>query len=207
MIVTYCNVDDNPTKQQVGREILDMDIVFLHLKEIDDDDIEPRYEMFGEGAPLCRDHADIGARWNINNDCDGYHIDCCDEWRFGQYCVSAVQRYWDENNYTATVKDAYIHFVAHYNRVLDWHSYGDGHTHKLRSTQITKPPHCMRMGSLRFALQWIKYKIENGPEKDWYVEQRRKRKLERMTKEAERKLCNNEFKPKSRNYMYRRSKK
>ena len=201
--VAYKNVNDDPLEQQISREIFDTDVMFLHLKEVEDDDTEPVYEVFGHGQPLCRDHADIGSDWKINNNCPNCYIDCCDEWRFGQYCVSAVERYWSENSHTASVKGAYVQFVAHYNRVLDWHSYGEGFTHKLRPTQITKPPYCMKLGSLRFALEWIQWKIENGSEKSWYDEQRRKRKLERMEKAAEKELIKNEFKPSNKNHRYK----
>ena len=203
--LAYTKVVDDPTRQQIASELLFSDIKLLEgIKEVDDDDIEPHYVVFGEGQPLCRDHADISAEWKINNDCGSCYCDCCDEWRFGQYCVSAVKRYWEETQHTANEKDAYVTFVAHYNRVLDWHSYGEGSTHRLRPTETTKPPHCMRKGSLKFSLEWIKWQIENGSEKDYYDEKRRIKKIELKEKQAAKELKKKEFKP-TRSGAYRYS--
>ena len=199
----YTKVNDDPNKQQVALELFASDYTELELTEIGDDDIEPRYEVFGDNQPLCRDHADISAEWKINNNCQDCYLDCCDEWRFGDYCVSAVKRYWDENSHTASVKEAYIHFVAHYNRVLDWHSFGDGSTNKLRKSQVTKPPYCMKKGSLRFAIQWIKWQIENGSEKEWYTELRKRKWLETKEKAAVEEERQKEFKIRTLNtYRY-----
>ena len=208
-LVTYAKVDDDPKKQQVGYEVFYTDIIELELTEISEDDLEPRYEIFGADQPLCKDHAEIASEWKINNDCPSCYLDCCDEWRFGQYCVSAVERYWNENSHSATVREAYIHFVAHYNRVLDWHSYGDGFTHKLRKTQITKPPYCMIKGSLRHAIQWIKWQTENGSEKEWYAVLRKRKRIPQMEKESEEEIRKKEFKVRTLNthrYGNRKSK-
>ena len=198
-LIDYCNVVDDPLMQQVACEIYDSDLLFLHLKEIEEDDPEPVYEVFGDGQPLCYDLADITKEFKINNNCKDCYIDCCDEWRFGEYCVIAVKRYWRENQYTATLKNAYAHFVAHYNRALDWHSFGEN-PNRLRRTQVTKPPFCMRKGSLRHAIAWIKWKIEFGPHKEWYATERAKRRKLRAQKEADNNTVN-EFKKSA--YRYR----
>ena len=198
----YAKVNDDPRTHQIAKDLLSSDLIFLEVKEVNEDDIEPRYELFGENQPLCKDHAAICSDWKINNNCDNCYADCCNEWCFGQYCVSAVKRYYAENEHSVTVKDAYVTFVAHYNRVLDWHSYGEGHTHKLRKSQITKPPYCMKKGSLLFAIQWIKWQIENGSEKEHYAEQRRKRKIVEKEKEAERENRKKEFKTVKNPYRY-----
>ena len=199
--LAYTKVDDNPKKQQVALEVHQSDIDELELTEIgeEQDHIKPTYEVFGSDQPLCKDHADIASEWKINNNCPNCYIDCCGEWRFGQYCVSAVERYWDENKHSATLREAYIHFIAHYNCVLDWHLYGEGFTHKLRKTQVTKPPYCMRKGSLKHAIQWIKWQIENGSEKEWYDELRRRKRLKRMEKETEEEHRKKEFKIRTSN--------
>ena len=186
----YAKVNDDPRTHQIAKDLLSSDLIFLEVKEVNEDDIEPRYELFGENQPLCKDHAAICSDWKINNNCDN-----C-------YCVSAVKRYYVENEHSVTVKDAYVTFVAHYNRVLDWHSYGEGHNHKLRKSQITKPPYCMKKGSLLFAIQWIKWQIENGSEKEHYAEQRRKRKIAEKEKEAERENHKKEFKTVKNPYGY-----
>ena len=202
-LVGYTKVNDDPQRQQIASEVLESDLLFLEIKEVDDDDIEPVYEVFGEGEPLCKDHADIVSEWKVNNNCDDCYADCCDEWRFGEYCVQAVKRYWNENSHSATIKGAYTTFVAHYNRVLDWHSFGEGDTHRLRPTKVTQSPHCMRKGSLLFAIQWIKWKIENDAlEKDFYDDMRKRRKIDVMEKERERELRKKEFKPRKKSYRY-----
>ena len=60
-LATYTTVKDDPRRQQITSELLQSDILFLEIKEIKDDDVEPRYVVFGEGEPLCKDHADISA--------------------------------------------------------------------------------------------------------------------------------------------------
>ena len=61
----------------------------------------------------------------------------------------------------------------------------------------------MKVSSLRFTMQWVKFKIETGPQKDWYDEkQRKRRKTATMLKLAQKKTGYNEFKPKNRNYRY-----
>ena len=206
-LVAYSKVSDDPRRQHIASELLESDLLFLEIKEIEDNDTEPVYEVFGEGEPLCRDHADISAEWKINNNCDSCYADCCDEWRFGQYCVSAVKRYWNENSKNATIKDAYTTFAAHYNRVLDWHSYGEGDTHALRPSKLTKPPHCMRKGSLLFSIQWIKWKIENDEsEIEFYNEMRKRRKLDELDKQREQQQRKKEFKTRKSSYRYGRRK-
>ena len=193
---------DDPRNQQIAASLLQSDILFLDIKEVESDDTGPVYEVFGENQPLCKDHAAISSEWKINSNCDGCYADCCDEWRFGDYCVSAVKRYWNENSKTATVKDAYTTFLAHYNRVLDWHSFGEGDTHRLRPSKLTKPTYCMRKGSLLFAIQWIKWKIENNTEKAHKEEVRKRRKLDELEKKMERELREKEFKPRKRSFRY-----
>ena len=54
----------------------------------------------------------------------------------------------------------------------------------MRHAEITRPPLCMKNGSLKYALFWIKWQIENGPLKEHYTKERRKRKRQAMTKKA-----------------------
>ena len=125
-MIAYCSLKYDPLTQQVACELFDSDVMFLNLKEIEENGPEPQYEVFGENEPLCYCLSDITKEFKINNNCKDCYHDCCDEYRFGEYCVAAVKRYWKENKYTATLKDAYVHFTAHYNRALDWHSWGGG---------------------------------------------------------------------------------
>ena len=110
----------------------------------------------------------------------------CNEYCFRLYCVSAVKGYYKENRFFATLKDTYIVFVSHCNHTLYFHSF-NRHLERegLRSTEVTKPPHCMKKGSLKHSLCWIKGKVENSPEKPYYQEMRiRRRKRKKMLKMA-----------------------
>ena len=75
-------------------------------------------------------------------------------------------------------------FVVHYNRAIDYTGFVEADHHKIRPTTVSKVPLCMRMGSLRFACQWVKWQIENGPYKDWYAQQRKNRKFSKKRKVA-----------------------
>ena len=54
---------------------------------------------------------------------------------------------------------------------------------------------------MKHAIGWIKWKIENGPHKEWYNTQRVKRKMDRSIREAE-KITHNEFKQRKVTYRY-----
>ena len=71
----YVPVTNNPLATKVAKQILDSDILFLHLKEIDDDDIEPIYEMIGSNAELCRSAAQYDSQdYKIHQNCtECYH--------------------------------------------------------------------------------------------------------------------------------------
>ena len=96
-----------------------------------------------------------------------------------------MKRYFDENELIATVKDGYVTFIVHYNRALDYHSFVTNTHNKLRETEISRAPKYMKDGSLKFACQWLKWKIEKGTFKEWYDQQRKKKlqsKLETLAK-------------------------
>ena len=79
-------------------------------------------------------------------------------------------------------------YVSHYNRALDFLSFDrDNERKSMRETQVTKPPHCMKEGSLKHSLYWVKWRVENGPEKAFYQEVRirkKRAKVMKMAKEA-----------------------
>ena len=103
---------------------------------------------------------------------------------YGPYCVAGVKRCFVENKFLLAERCAYQVFVAHYNRALDFHSFDPYHgSAGMRQTEITKPTYCMQEGSLKFTLFWIRWQIEKGPKKDYYDEQRAKKKRIRMTKQ------------------------
>ena len=162
----------------------------LHLKELEDDEVEPTYTCFGNDATLDLAAApdDTGGEYKFNcrcEQCEGQ--DQCDEYAYGPYCVAVAKQYYAENKNFATVKNAYKVFVAHYNRAVDFHSFeGLDHKGTIRTTEIIRPPYYMKEGSLKFALHWVKWQIENGPLKGHYIEQRRERRRKRRAVEAER---------------------
>ena len=87
-------------------------------------------------------------------------LDCslrsCDEHRYGEYCIAAVKRYYEQNKINATLKGAYVIFEAYYNRIRDVYDF-DLMKVMHEPVVIYRTPKCMKMGSLRFALQWCKY--------------------------------------------------
>ena len=199
----YCYVGDCPLRGHAAREIFESHVVCLYLKEVEEDQDEPFYTLFGND-PECKlalNPMEEDGVYKFNcacNDCKGQ--DACDEFMFGPYCVAAVQRYFAENKYHSKVKGAYQVFVAHYNRVLDYHSFDwQKESEGMRHTEITRPPHCMKEGSLKHALFWVKWQIENGPQKEYYDDERRKRKRNRMLREA--------MKEASKKYRYIEQKK
>ena len=187
-LLTKHPIFDDYAGSYAAREIFDSDVILLHLRELETDEEEPSYVMWGTdpNLKLNKHYVDEAGIEKANCDCDDcMFADVCDEYRFGSYCVAAVQRYYNENKYFATVKNAYVVFVSHYNRALDFKSFNLHNEQKgMRPTGITKPPHCMMQGSLLFSLLWVQWKIENGPEKDFYDEMRRKKKRKKMEEEA-----------------------
>ena len=184
----YCYVDDSVRHGYAAREIFESDVVMLYLKEVEDDEDEPFYICFGsdKDLKLAKNPEEEDGEEKFNCACTSCRSqEACDEFIFGSYCVAAVKRYFDENKYHSKVKCAYQVYVAHYNRVLDYHSFDENYENRgMRHTEITRPPLCMKNGSLKYALFWIKWQIENGPLKEHYTEERRKRKRQAMTKKA-----------------------
>ena len=166
--------------------------MFLRLNDIKDDDLEHIYEMFGNNAKLANSSQNMCNKTCLNRNCKDCDLEACDEYRFGHYCVAAVKRYYDENEYITTIKDGYVTFMVHYNQALDWHSFATNTHYKLRYTKISRAPKCMRDGSLKFACQWLKCKIENGPHKEWYNQQRKK-KIQLKKEEVAKKQADKQF--------------
>ena len=179
---------DSPLSGFAAREVLQSDVDMMHIKEVEDNDEEPLYELFGNSKDLELKVSitDPDGSHKVNCKCkDCEEQDECDEYLHGPYCVAAVKRYYEENKYNASQRCAYQVFVAHYNRVLDYQSHDWYHESKgMRQTEITKPTYCMKEGSLKYALFWVQWKIENGPEKDWYTYDRQRKKRAKMYRQA-----------------------
>ena len=52
-MIAYCSLKDDPLTQQVACELFDSDVMFLNLKEIEEN------EPIGENKPLCYCLSDI----------------------------------------------------------------------------------------------------------------------------------------------------
>ena len=192
-LCTEVVVNDTPLCSVTSRHLKYSDYYLVELKDIELEDDVPVYQLFGYGRNLKLSRLPEGtlevdddeqhARCDCN-ECE--YADICDEYQYGPYCVAAVKRYYEENKFFATTKDAYIVFVSHYNRALDFKSFDRFNERKgVRPSDVTKPPLCMREGSLRHSLHWVKWQIENGSEKAYYQEMKiRKRRAKKM-KEAE----------------------
>ena len=129
--------------------------------------------MFGDNVNISKSSRSVYNRTCLNKNCKDCDVEACNEFCFGHYCIAAVKRYFDENALIATVKDGYVTFMVHYNRALDYHSFDTNTHNKLRETEISRAPKCMKDGSLTFACQWLKWKIEKGIHKEWYDQQRK----------------------------------
>ena len=167
--VNYHQCFDSPLTGFAAREVLESDVGLLHLKEVELDEEEPRYEIFGKGKnlKLATSITDPDGDHKVNCDCnDCTEQDECDKFVYGPYCVAAIKRHFEENKYNSSLRCAYQVYVTHYKRVLDFHSYNTNNNRKgMRQTEFTKPTYCMKEGSLKYALFWLQWQIENGPEK------------------------------------------
>ena len=184
----YVAVHDDPIAQEVGKLIKTSDVIFLNIKEVEEEEPEPRYFLW-DGVEAIKG---IGREdETIHPTCEDCFCDACFKYLWGPYCVAAVERYFEENHYIANERDAYVIYVAHFNRRLDAHSYDDsGNAEQLRPTQITRPPRCMREGSLSHCIKWIKWQRRCGPHSEWYASQRRRRQRSRQTSEAKEQMDN-----------------
>ena len=183
---THSIITDDPLHHAVNNEVKHSDVLFLNLKEFEEQDTEPVYVLFSN----CNTH--VGAKIDPNVDptehtcmqgCNDCFIDTCCEYLYGGYCFAAVKRYFNKNTHIAGLRDAYVYYVAHFNRQLDIHSYREsGNAESLRASTISKPTKCMKEGSLKVAMQWVQWQLNNGPHAEHYATERRKRQnLKRAT--------------------------
>ena len=166
--VSDCNVNDTPLFSVTAHNVRSSDVFLLELKEFDNDnEPEPFYNYFGHDPELILKQSPFDPEGDYKKNCacgECEFEDICDKYRFGPYCVQAVKRYYEENKFFVTMKDAYIVYISHYNRALDYVSFNrDQKSKGLRSTEINKSPHCMvEQGSLKHSLYWTKWNVEYG---------------------------------------------
>ena len=177
----YVTFSDEPLFQRVNTTIGESDVIFLNIKEVTEDDTEPIYIVFyginsKPGPGRDEDTMDCA--------CDQCFLDACCEFLFGLYCYAAVVRYFEENCYIATERDAYVVFVAHFNQRLDLHLFENSTAERLRPSQMSRPLLCMKQGSLKCAFEWIKWQIAFGPYADFYKEQNRRKERNKQLKMA-----------------------
>ena len=179
----YVTCNDDPLRQRISGNIHFSDVLLLNVKEIEEEETEPVYIVFydveSKPGPGREDEGDT-----MSCNCDECFYDACCEYLFGVYCVAAARRYFEENSYIATERDAYAVFVAHFNRRLDLHSFENSDAERLRPTEVSLPPKCMREGSLTHSIRWIKWQIRHGPHSEWYADQRRKKARAKIAKKA-----------------------
>ena len=116
-------VTNDALNSKAASSIFESDVRFLNMKEIVEEDHPcPVYELFGPNAETTINPSNTeDTDHKINTKCDDCFIDCCHEFLFGPYCVSAVERYYEEDPFNTTVKDAYVVFIEHYNHILEIH--------------------------------------------------------------------------------------
>ena len=186
--LNYVTVSDDPLTQEVNKIVRESDVIFLNIKEVEENNPEPKYFILdgAEAKPGTGQEEDT-----IDLHREDCFDDACCEYLWDPYCVAAVERYFEENSYIANERDAYIVFIAHLNRRMDAHSYNkSGASERLRPTQITKPPACMKRCSLKHSIKWIKWHKSNGPYSKWYRTQRCRRQRTRQTVEAKEQMDN-----------------
>ena len=184
----YTAVRDDPLSQEVAKLVKQSNVIFLNVQEVEEGIPEPRFFVWDgvDAIKGCGQEEET-----IHPRCRDCFADACCEFLWGLYCLAAVERYFHENYFIANEKDAYVVFTSHFNRQLDIHSYNEsGNAEALRPTQITKPPLCMREGSLKHAIRWIKWQKAYGPHAEWYNSQRRRRQRNRQTAEAKEQMQN-----------------
>ena len=184
----YVTVNNNPLTLKVNKLVRESDVIFLNIKEIEEDENKPRYFVFdGVEAIKGIDREDE----TIHPTCSEHFCDACYEYLWGPYCVAAVERYFKENHYIANERVAYVIYVVHLNCRLDAHSYDDsGAAERLRLTQITKPPKFTMEGSLCHCIKRIKWQQTCGPYANWYSSQRCRRERNRQTSRAKEQMQN-----------------
>ena len=184
----YVTVNNNLLTQEVNKLVRESDVIFLNIKEVEEDNSEPRYFVLDgvEAKPGIGQEEDT-----IDLHCTDCYDDACCEYLWGAYCVLAVERYFCENNYIANERDAYVVFISHLNCRMDAHSYSEsGAFESLRPTQITKPPACMKKCGLKHSTKWIKWQRANSPYSDWCRTQCCRRQRTRQHAEAKNQMDN-----------------
>ena len=113
-------ITDDPVQTPLNNEVMESDIHFMHLKEVEDDDIKPRYWVFN-GVESCKG---VGHKEDtMMCECKDCYVDTWCKYLFGPFYVAIVKRYFEEKPQIAIMREAYVHYLSTYNRQLDLHSY------------------------------------------------------------------------------------
>ena len=148
-------------KSDLARFVYQSDIRFLHLEDTSGLKSEPIYVPFG-GSEMVFTTIIRGAQVPTSLvSCAECGLHSCDEYKYGDYCVAAVKRYYETNTVNCTLKGAYVIFEAFYNRIKEVKNFEL--TKEIPAPPVIyRTPRCMKEGSLRFALQWCKYHMERN---------------------------------------------
>ena len=111
----YYYVGNDPQYGHAAREIFESHVVCMYLKEVEEDEDEPFYTIFGndKNLKLALNPMEEDGVYKFNCACyECRRQDACDDFLFGSYCVAAVRLYFAENKYHSKLKGAYQVFVA-----------------------------------------------------------------------------------------------
>ena len=105
--------NDDPCFQTVNSQVSYSSIIFLKVKEVEEDDIElgvylTLHDAKSKLGPDCKEDT-------MHHTCHEWFYNVCCEFLFGGYHVSAVKHYFEENKYIATERDAYVTFMDNFN--------------------------------------------------------------------------------------------
>ena len=169
---------------------------FFILAEVEDGSEEPRYWVCkGIDSYTLKANANPEAGDTCMRGCEDCYMDACRKYLYRPYLVAAVERYYRENTHIASLCDAYVYYVGHYNRRLDIHSYDESrNAESLKPSEICKPTKCMKAGSLRHCINWVNWQLHHGPHADFYTNEHRKRLLTKAQKEAKAQMYNRKTK-------------
>ena len=188
-------VTDNPLHQTVANVLLESDMRFMNLQEEVSE--EPEFVLSASDAELIKPASGTVPDFTKNIQCRDCTSEIYDEYLFSKYCVAAVRRYMSENQLNASLKNAYVTFIAHYNRALDVQSFEENEGNLLRESRITRAPLCMKEGNLLYAIHWMKWKMGTLPLKEFYDNESRKKKRKARLK-YHKKVALGEIKPAKR---------
>ena len=128
-------------------------MVFLSIKEVEEDDPEPSYFPFGDAETVKGSGREDGA---LSTNCNKCFYNACCEYLWGVYLAAVMKHYFGENHLIINKRDVYTILTTHLKCRLNIHSYEESsNSEVLRPTQITRIPTCIKEGCLGWVIKWI----------------------------------------------------